>query len=80
MSSGRTPEQIRQSIEQNRQELAVSITNLRGEMMKFTEFRNKLAENRTEYTAAAAAAGFFIGGGVLALGGLMLGGRRKRRR
>lgn len=79
MSSGRSPEEIRASIETNRLELAESITNLRGEVLRFTEWRNKLAENRSEYTAAAAATGFIIGGGVLALGGLVFKGRRKRR-
>jgi len=79
MTPGRTPDEIRSSIEQNRMELAESITNLRGEVLRFTEWRNKLAENRTEYVAAAAATGFVIGGGVLALGGLVLRGRRKNR-
>ena len=78
MSSGRTPEEIRKSIEQNRAELANSIVSLRGEVVKLTAWRGKLAENRDQYTAAAAAAGFVIGGGVFALGGLMLRGRRKR--
>ncbi len=78
MSSGRTPEEIRQSIEANRVELANSIVSLRGEVVKFTAWRGKLNENRDQYTAAAAAAGFVIGGGVFALGGLLFRGRRKR--
>lgn len=79
MTPGRTPDEIRSSIEQNRMELAESITNLRGEVLRFTEWRNRLSENRSEYVAAAAATGFVIGGGVLALGGLVLRGRRKNR-
>jgi hypothetical protein len=80
MSAGRTPEEIRASIEANREELAVSITNLRGEVLRFTKWRKDLADNRQEATAVAAAAGFVIGGGVLAVGGLLFGGRRRRKR
>jgi hypothetical protein len=80
MSAGRTPEEIRASIEANREELAVSITNLRGEVLRFTKWRKDLADNRQEATAVAAAAGFVICGGVLAVGGLLFGGRRRRKR
>jgi uncharacterized membrane protein len=74
MSSSRSPEEIRDSIEKGRAELAVSITNLRSEVVKFTDWRGRLEENRDQAVAVAAVAGFVIGGGVLAIFG-----RRRRR-
>ena len=38
----RTPEEIRASIEQNRQELGVSLEKLRGEVVQLTDWRGQL--------------------------------------
>jgi hypothetical protein len=76
----RTPEQIRASIEQNRQELGVSIEQLRAEVTALTDWRRQLNAHRREALIAAAVAGFVIGGGIAGLGGVLFGRRRKRRR
>jgi hypothetical protein len=75
----RTPEQIRASIEQNRQELAVSITQLKGEVERLTDWRGQLRAHRSEVIIAAAVAGFVIGGGIAGVTGVLFGRRRRRR-
>ena len=76
----RTPEQIRASIEQNRQELGVSLERLRGEVVELADWRKQLTVHRREAMIGAAVAGFVIGGGIAALGGAVFGRRRRRRR
>ncbi len=76
----RTPEQIRASIEQNRQELAVSITHLKGEVERLADWRGQLRAHRREVMIAAAVAGFVIGGGIAGVSGVLFGRRRRRRR
>lgn len=76
----RTPEQIRASIEQNRQELAVSITHLKGEVDRLTDWRGQLRTHRREALIVAAVAGFVIGGGIAGLTGTLFGRKRRRRR
>ena len=75
----RTPEEIRASIEQNRQQLAVSLTHLRGEVAELTDWRKQLTIHRREAVIGAAVTGFVIGGGIAALGGVLFGRRRRRR-
>ena len=75
----RTPDEIRASIEQNRQQLAVSLTHLRGEVAELTDWRKQLTTHRREAVIGAAVAGFVIGGGIAALGGVLFGRRRRRR-
>jgi hypothetical protein len=67
----RSPAEIRDSIEANRNELAVSIVQLRGEVAYLTDWRGHLERHRSEVTAAAAVVGLMIGVRVL---------RRRRRR
>jgi hypothetical protein len=69
----RSPAEIRDSIEANRNELAVSIVQLRGEVAYLTDWRGHLERHRSEVTAAAAVVG-------LMLGARMLRRRRRRRR
>jgi hypothetical protein len=76
----RTPEQIRASIEQNRQQLGVSIEQLRTEVTALTDWRRQLRDHRREALVGAAVAGFVIGGGIAGLGGLVFGRRKRRRR
>jgi hypothetical protein len=64
----RSPAEIRNSIETNRMELAVSIDRLRGEVARLTDWRGHVERHRTELTIGAAVVG------------LMLGARMMRRR
>jgi hypothetical protein len=73
--SGRTPEQIRASIEANRMELGAAVHRLRGEIAVVTDWRLQLERHRTPALVSAAVAGFVIGGGIAAIGGLF---RRRR--
>jgi hypothetical protein len=59
--AGRTPAEIRSSIEANRMELAVSVDRLRGEVTRLTDWRAHVERHRTELTAGAAAVGLLIG-------------------
>jgi hypothetical protein len=64
----RTPVEIRDSIEANRNELAVSIVRLRSEVVYLTDWRGHVQRHRRELT---------IGGALL---GLTLGVKMLRRR
>jgi hypothetical protein len=68
--AGRSPAEIRSSIESNRMELAVSIDRLRGEVTRLTDWRGHLERHRSEVTLGVALVG-------VALGVRML--RRRRR-
>ena len=72
----RTPEEIRDSIEQNRQELVVSIDKLRAEVVSLTDWRSQIASHQQQVTIGAGVAGFVLGGGIAALGSLVFGRRR----
>lgn len=72
----RSPEEIRQSIESNRAELAVSLEKLRGEVAEITDWRKQLREHQQQVLIGAAVAGFVLGGGMAAIGGIL---RRRRR-
>lgn len=74
----RTPEQIRASIEANRQELAVSLDTLRTEVAELTDWRKQLAQHQREAMIGAAVAGFVLAGGIAGFGGVLT--RRKRRK
>jgi hypothetical protein len=76
--AARSPEEIRNSIEANRAELAVAVDRLRGEVQKATDFRRQFELHKKEILIGAAVAGFVLGGGIAAFGGLF-GGRRRRR-
>jgi hypothetical protein len=74
--ASRSPEEIRESIETNRAQLAVSLDRLRGEVAEITDWRKQLRRHRTQVLIGAAVAGFVVGGGVAALGGLFRRGGR----
>lgn len=74
----RTPDEIRASIEQNRQQLGTSLVKLRAEVVQLTDWRSQLRARQQELMIGAAVAGFVLGGGVAALGALTFG-RGKRR-
>jgi hypothetical protein len=67
----RTPAEIRSSIESNRQELAVSLERLRGEVAHITDWRGHVERHRSELMVGAAVVGLAIGARLL---------RRRRRR
>jgi hypothetical protein len=66
----RSPAEIRDSIEANRNELAVSIVQLRGEVAYLTDWRGHLERHRREVTIATAVVGLMVGARLL---------RRRRR-
>ncbi len=76
----RTPQEIRASIEQSRQQLGGSLEKLRVEVGRMTDWRGQLRRHRTPVLIAAGVAGFVLGGGIAALSGLASGGGRKKRR
>jgi hypothetical protein len=67
----RSPAEIRNSIEANRMELAVSVQKLRGEVSRLTDWRGHVERHRSEITVGAAVVGLMIGARAL---------RRRRRR
>jgi hypothetical protein len=75
----RSPEEIRASIEHNRQELGTAVDRLRGEVVKLTDWRGQLRKYEPQVLIGAGVAGFVIGGGVAALGALTFGRRRRKR-
>jgi hypothetical protein len=66
----RSPEQIRASIEANRQELARSLQKLRGEMQVASDWRRQLQQHQKQVLIAADVAGFLLGGGLAGITGL----------
>jgi hypothetical protein len=75
----RSPEEIRTSIEQNRQELGTAVARLRVEMVQLTDWRSQIRRHEPQVLAAAGVAGFVLGGGIAALGALTFGRRRRKR-
>ena len=71
--SARSPEEIRASIESNRQELGVALDRLRGEVAEATDWRKQIQTHQRQVITGAAVAGFVIGGGIAGLFGLMRG-------
>jgi hypothetical protein len=78
--ASRTPEEIRASIEANRQQLAISLEKLRGEVVELSDWRRLLIAHQQELLIGASVAGFVLGGGIAAAGSVVFGGRRRRRR
>ncbi len=66
----RSPEEIRASIESNRQELGVAVERLRTEVAEVTDWRKQIREHQREVMIGAAVAGFVIGGGIAGVFGL----------
>jgi hypothetical protein len=61
----RTPVEIRDSIESNRNELALSIVQLRGEVAYLTDWRGHLERHRREVVIAGALVGLALGSRLL---------------
>ena len=76
----RTPDEIRASIEQNRQELGTSLVRLRDEVTVLTDWRGQVRRNEKNLQIAAAAAGFVLAGGIGGTLGALFGRGKKKRR
>jgi hypothetical protein len=61
----RSATEIRDSIEANRNELAVSLDRLRGEVAYLTDWRGHLRRHQREVLIGAAVVGLAIGGRML---------------
>ena len=73
----RTPDEIRASIEQNRQELGTSLEKLRREVVHLTDWRGQIRAHQPQVLIGAAVVGFVLGGGFAAVGALAFGRRRR---
>jgi len=73
----RSPEEIRASIEQNRQELGTSLEKLRREVVHLADWRGQIRRHQPQVLIGAGIAGFVLGGGIAALGALTFGRRRR---
>lgn len=71
----RNPDEIRASIERNREELGSSLETLRHEVVRITDWRAQLRAHRTQVIVGALITGFVLGGGIAALTSLASGGR-----
>ncbi len=78
MAAARSPDQIRVSIEQNRQELGHSLDKLRAEVTELTDWKGQIRRHQREVLIGAGIAGFVLGGGLAALGALTFGRGRRR--
>jgi hypothetical protein len=74
----RSPDEIRASIEQNRQELGTAVQKLRVEVVQLTDWRAQIRSHQQQVLIGAGIAGFVLGGGIAALGALTFGRRRRR--
>jgi hypothetical protein len=66
----RSPTEIRDSIESNRRELALSLETLHGEVTRITDWRGHVQRHQRELVMGAAAVGVVM----------LLRGRRRRKR
>jgi hypothetical protein len=80
MSATRSPDEIRASIEANRQQLGTSLEKLRQEVGVLTDWRSQIRQHQREVLIGAGVVGFVLGGGMAALGALASGSGRRRRR
>jgi hypothetical protein len=76
----RGPDEIRASIEQNRQELGTAVARLRVEVVKLTDWRGQLRRHEPQVLIGAGVAGFVLGGGMAAVGALTFGRKRRKAR
>jgi hypothetical protein len=66
----RSPQEIRASVENTRQELEYSLNDLQSKVHEITNWKAQMAAHRKEVLIGAAVAGFVIGGGIAAFTGL----------
>jgi hypothetical protein len=63
-TNGRTPEQIRREIEQEREQLATAVDQLRDELGEAADISGKLRAKLPVVAMGALSAGFVLAGGV----------------
>ncbi len=63
-SRQRTPAEIRDSIERNREDLGRAIERLQVEVREVTDWRKQVLAHQRELIIAAAATGFVLAGGI----------------
>jgi hypothetical protein len=68
--AGRSPAEIRMSVEETRRELEYSLNDLSAKVTEITDWRSQLVKHKRELVIGAAVAGFVIGGGIAAFTGL----------
>jgi hypothetical protein len=78
--AGRTADEIRASIEQNRKELGTSLVLLRDEVGQLTDWRSQVKRNEKNLQIAAVAAGFVVAGGIGGTLNVLFGRKNKRRK
>ena len=66
----RSTQEIRDSVENTRQELEYSLNDLQSKFTQLTNWKAQLAAHRKEVLIGAAVAGFVIGGGIAAVTGI----------
>jgi hypothetical protein len=76
----RTPEEIRTSMERNRQELGTAVEQLRVEVVKLTDWRSQVRQYEPQVLIGAGVAGFVLAGGLAALGALTFGRKQRKQR
>jgi hypothetical protein len=73
----RSPEEIRASIQHNRQELGTSLEKLRREVVHVADWRGQISRHQQQVLIGAGIAGFVLGGGIAALRALTFGRHRR---
>lgn len=63
-TNGRTPEQVRREIEAEREQLAVAVEHLRGELGEAADITGKLRAKLPVVAVGALSAGFVLAGGI----------------
>ena len=67
---GRSPQEIRTSVQETRRDLEFSLGDLQSKVREITDWKRQLSDNRQTALIGAAAAGFIIGGGIAGIVGL----------
>jgi hypothetical protein len=67
---GRSPVEIRQSVQETRRDLEYSVKDLKGKVAELTDWRRQLVEHKQQALIGAGAAGFILGGGIAGVVGL----------
>ena len=67
---GRTPQEVRLSVQETRRELEFSLGDLKSKVAELTDWKKQLSEHRQEALIGAAVTGFIVGGGIAGIVGL----------
>jgi hypothetical protein len=67
---GRSPQEVRLSVQETRRELEFSIGDLKSKFAELTDWKKQLSEHRQEALIGAGVTGFIVGGGIAGVVGL----------